>query len=78
MAMAAVEEIKKQALALGEKERVHLAESLLNSLPPVSHEWSEAEELAEADRRDREIESGQVQALHDGEFWERSEARRRK
>ena len=34
--------------------------------------------MAEAERRDREIESGQVQALHDGEFWERIEARRRK
>ena len=78
MAMAAVEEIKKQALALGVKERAQLAESLLSSLPPVAEEWSEAEELAEAERRDREIESGQVQALHDGEFWQRVEARRRK
>lgn len=78
MAMAAVEEIKKQALALGVKERVQLAESLLSSLPSVGEEWSEAEELAEAERRDREIEADQVQALHDGEFWQRVEARRRK
>jgi putative addiction module component (TIGR02574 family) len=78
MPMTAVEEIKKQALALGVKERVQLVESLLTSLPPVPEEWSEAEELAEAERREREIESGQVQALHDGEFWERIEARRRK
>ncbi|MSU58936.1 MAG: hypothetical protein EXS35_12350 [Pedosphaera sp.] len=34
--MTAVEEIKKQALALGVKERVQLAESLLSSLPPVA------------------------------------------
>jgi putative addiction module component (TIGR02574 family) len=78
IAMTAVDEIKKQALALGVKERASLAESLLGSLPPVAEEWSEAEELAEAERREREIESGQVQALHEGEFWERVEARRRK
>ena len=78
MAMTAVDEIKKQALALGVKERVSLVESLLGSLPPVAEEWSEAEELAEAERREREIETGQVQALHDGELWERIEARRQK
>lgn len=78
MAMIAVEEIKKQALALGVKDRVSLAELLLSSLPPVAEEWSEAEELVEAERRDAAIESGQVQALHDGEFWQRVEARRRK
>ena len=73
-----MDEIKKQALALGVKERVSLVESLLGSLPPVAEEWSEAEELAEAERREREIETGQVQALHDGELWERIEARRQK
>lgn len=78
MPMIAVDAIKRQALALGLKERVLLAESLLNSLPPVPEEWSEAEELAEAERREGEIETGHVQALHDGEFWERIEARRRK
>jgi hypothetical protein len=76
--MTAVEEIKKQALALGIEARVHLVESLLSSLPSPAEEWSEVEELAEAERREREIETGQVQALHDGEFWERIEARRRK
>jgi hypothetical protein len=76
--MTAVDEIKRQALALGLKERASLAETLLSSLPPMTEEWSEAEELVEAERREREIETGQVQALHDGEFWERVEARRRK
>lgn len=78
VAMTAVEELKKQALALGVEARVQLAESLLRSLPPITEEWSEAEELAEAERRDFEIESGQAPALHDGEFWQRVEARRRK
>ena len=76
--MIAVHEIKKQALALGLMERVQLVESLLSSLPPMTEECSEAEELAEAERREREIETGRVQALHDGEFWQRVESRRRK
>ena len=78
MPVNAVDEIKKQALALNVEERVLLAESLLSSLPPMTEEWSEAEELAEAERREREIETGQAQALHDSEFWKRVEARRRK
>jgi hypothetical protein len=76
--MTAVEEIRSKALALGINDRVLLAESLLTSLPPVSEEWSESEELAEAERRDNQIESGQVQALHDGEFWQQVEARRKR
>lgn len=52
--MTAVEEIRNKALALGVNERALLAESLLTSLPPLSEEWSEAEELAEAKRRDNE------------------------
>ncbi len=76
--MTAVEEIEKKALALKVQDRALLAESLLTSLPPLSETWSEAEELAEAERREREIESGQVQVLHDAEFWQRVEARRKK
>ena len=76
--MTAVEEIRNKALALGISERALLAESLLNSLPPLSEAWSETEELAEAERREHELESGQVQALHDGEFWKQVEARRKK
>jgi hypothetical protein len=78
MTMTAVEEIRKQVLALGIEDRASLAELLLSSLPPDSEEWSEAEELAEAERRDGEIETGQAQVLHEGEFWQRIEARRRK
>ena len=77
-AMTAVEEIKQRALNLSERERAQLAESLLSSLHPLTEEWTEAEELAEAERREREIETGQTQALHEGEFWGRVEARRRK
>ena len=76
--MAAIHEIEKTVLALPIEQRVLLAESLLGSLPPVEAEWSEAEELAEAERRDREIESGQVQALNDADFWSRVEANRKR
>lgn len=78
MPMTAMDEIKQKALALDVDKRVLLAESLLSSLPPVPEEWSEGEELAEAERRERQIETGHVQALHNGEFWERIEARRQK
>jgi hypothetical protein len=76
--MAAIEEIQKTVLALPVEQRVLLAETLLSSLPPVDVEWSQAEELAEVDRRDREIESGQVQPLNDAEFWQRVEAGRKR
>ena len=76
--MPALDEIERKLLALPLEQRVLLAQSLLSSVPPVSEEWSGSQELAEAERRDREIESGQVQALHDAEFWQRVEANRKR
>ena len=76
--MPAIDEIEKKLLALPLEQRVLLAQSLLSSVPPVDDEWSEAQELAEAERRDREIESGQVQAMHDEEFWQWVEASRKR
>jgi hypothetical protein len=73
--MAAVDEIKKQALSLGVIDRASLVELLLGSLPPVSQEWSEADELAEAERRESEIKSRRVQTIHNGEFWRCIEVR---
>jgi hypothetical protein len=64
--MVAIEEIEQKLLALPLKQRVFLAESLLASVPPVEEEMTEAEEMAEVDRREREIETGQVRALTDG------------
>jgi hypothetical protein len=49
-------------------------ESLLASVPPVDKELTEAEEMAEVDRRERQIETGQVRALTDAEFWREVEA----
>jgi len=76
--MSAIQELEKTILALPVEQRVTLAESLLSSLPPMDEAWSEAEELAEVERREREIESGQVQPLSDAEFWPRVEARRKR
>ena len=76
--MSAIKEIEKTVLALPVEQRVVLAESLLDSLPPADAAWSEAEELAEVDRRERELASGQVQPLAETEFWERVESRRKR
>ena len=76
--MSAIEELEKTVLALPVEQRVLLAESLLDSLPPLGEIWSEAEELAEAERREREIESGAVQPIPEAEFWKRVEAGRKR
>ena len=56
--MSAIEEIEKKVLALPLEQRVFLAESLLESLPPLGEEVTEAEEMAEVERREKGIESG--------------------
>jgi hypothetical protein len=40
----------------------------------VDKELTEAEEMAEVDRRERQIETGQLRALTDAEFWREVEA----
>ena len=75
--MSAIEELEKTVLALPVEQRVVLAESLLNSLPPAGEAWSESEELAELERREGEIENGQIQPLSEAEFWKRVEAGRK-
>ncbi len=76
--MSAIQEIEKTVLALPVEQRVLLAESLLESLPTSTNEGSEAAEIAEAERREREIETGQVQPLSEDEFLRRVEAGRRR
>ena len=76
--MSAIQEIEKTLLALPVEQRVVLAESLLDSLPPAGEVWSEAEDLAEVGRRERQIESGEVQPLPEAEFWRRIEAGRKR
>lgn len=74
--MSAIEQIEQSVLALPLEQRVLLAESLLGSLPLTEAVWSDEEELAEVERREREIESGRVQPISDVEFWKRVEAGR--
>ena len=76
--MSAIEELEKAVLALPVEQRAWLAESLLSSLPPPSDQWSEAEEAAEVERREQEVESGKVQPLSETEFWKRVEAGRKR
>ena len=74
--MTSIVEIEQSALRLPLQQRVRLVEALLDSLSPEVGEVSEAAELEEAVRRDREIESGQVKAIPEGEFWSRVEKAR--
>jgi putative addiction module component len=70
------DQLKKEVLALSFEQRVLLAESLLDSLPPPTS--SDADELAEEQRRNAEIESGQVQPISEAELLQLVEAKRRR
>ena len=59
--MATIVEIEKLALSLPEKERAALAANLLESLPGVL--FDEDEGVAEALRRDAEIDSNPDQVI---------------
>lgn len=69
--MSAIKDIERAALVLPIEQRVKLAESLPESLSPASGEWSEAEELAEVERRERQIERGESHPILGKEFWQR-------
>ena len=75
--MTGIEQIEQTVLKLPLQQRVWLTESLLDSLPPAGDELSEAAELEEVERCDREIESGQVRPPNEEEFFQRVEARRK-
>ena len=70
--MSAIREIQKAVLALPLGQRVLLAELLLDSLPSLDENRSEADDIAEAQRRECEIESGHVQPVCEAEFWRRA------
>jgi hypothetical protein len=70
--MTPIQEITTTVLGLPVRDRVHLVESWLASLPDAWGDASEVADLAEAERRDREIESGRVQPLGETEFWRAS------
>jgi hypothetical protein len=74
--MTEAAEIEKAALQLPIGQRVWLAQSLLDSLALPSADVPEEAEIEEAERREREIETGQVQTMSDAELWRQVEARR--
>jgi Putative addiction module component len=73
--MATVVEIEKLALGLTDKERATLAANLLESLPGVLHDDDEG--IAEALRRDAEIDANPDQAISFGQLDGQIKNRRR-
>jgi hypothetical protein len=59
--MATIVEVKKLALDLPEKERAILAANLLESLPGIL--WDEDQGIAEALRRDAQLDANPEQAV---------------
>jgi hypothetical protein len=72
--MATIVEVEKLALDLPEKQRARLAAQLLDSLPPVLHD--EDEGVAEAMRRDSELDSDPAIGLSVTDLEKRIEERR--
>jgi hypothetical protein len=72
--MSTIVEIEKLALDLSEQERATLAANLLNSLPGVLSD--EDEGIAEAMRRDAEIEANTAQAISSTELDTHIQSRR--
>ena len=67
--MSTLQEIEAAALRLPDKDRLHLADKILGSLPAPLAPAEPEEILAEAIRRDAELESGEVLPLTEGAFW---------
>lgn len=70
----AIREIEKTLPASPVEQRVPLAASLLSLLPPADEARSEAEELAELERRERQIECGEIQPVPEVESRRRVSA----
>ena len=68
------EQIEEVALALPERERASLAAKLLDTLVPPGTEISDEE----VERREVELESGQVEAISHQEFLRRVETERKR
>jgi len=66
------EQIEEEAMALPERARASLAAKLLDTLVPPGTEVSDEE----VERREQELESGQVEAISHEEFLRRVERER--
>lgn len=73
--MSTMVEIEKLALDLSERERAALAANLLNSLPAILSD--EDEGIAEALRRDAELDADPAQAIPLSELDSQIQGRRR-
>ncbi|PTY00383.1 addiction module protein [Opitutus sp. ER46] len=67
--MSTLQEIEAAALRLSEKDRLQLADRILGSLPPPPDAAEPEEILAQAVRRDTELESGKTAPLTEQPFW---------
>jgi len=65
-------EIEQEALALPDRDRATLAAKLLDTLPPPGTDVSDEE----VEQREREMESGQVNAISHEEFIRRVQEQR--
>jgi putative addiction module component (TIGR02574 family) len=72
--MASITEVEKLALELSESQRAMLAEHLLGSLPSVLHDDDEG--IAEALRRQAELEADPALAISVEQLEQRIRARR--
>jgi putative addiction module component (TIGR02574 family) len=72
---ASIESIKQEVLALDPDARVQLAHTLAVSLASLSRPQFEELWLAEAARRDAEMESGEVKGIPGEEVFTRIESR---
>jgi hypothetical protein len=72
--MSVIAEIEKQALGLPEEDRARLADLLIASLP---EDFIDDEEIAEALRRDREMDEDPSIAISHEEFFAFFEERRK-
>jgi len=69
LAVSTIQEIEQAALRLTDEERLKLTDRLLSSLPAPSAPLVSESILAEAERRDAELDNGTVRLLSEEEFW---------
>jgi len=74
--MSTIRKVKEQALKLNEPERAALAANLLNSLPPILADDDYG--VAEALRRDTEIEADSLHSMSLEDLNKTIKSRRRK
>jgi hypothetical protein len=65
-------EIEQEIMALPERERAFLAVKLLDTLPPMTEDVSDSE----VERRENELDCGEVETISHEEFVRRVEQNR--